>query len=50
VPTEQAPALVEAIANRQTFEKLASDYVGLTVEHTRQGTAKKTPNPSSGSS
>ena len=41
VPTEQAPALAEAIANRQTFEKLASDYVGLTVEHTRQGDAKK---------
>ena len=41
VPTEQAPALAEAIANRQTFEKLALDYVGLTVEHTRQGDAKK---------
>ena len=41
VPTEQAPALAKAIANRQTFEKLAGDYIGLTVEHTRQGDAKK---------
>ena len=41
VPTEQAPALANAIDNRHTFEKLASDYVGLTVEHTRQGDAKK---------
>ena len=41
VPADQAPALAEAIANRQTFEKLASDYVGLTVEHTRQRGAKK---------
>ncbi len=41
VPTEQAHALANAIANRQTFEKLATDYIGLTVEHTRQGDAKK---------
>jgi len=41
VPAAQAPALGAAIANRQTFEKLASDYIGLTVEHTRQGDAKK---------
>ena len=41
VPTEKAPALADAIANRQTFEKLASDYIGLTVERTRQGSAKK---------
>jgi hypothetical protein len=41
VPAEQAPALANAIANRQTFERLASDYIGLTVEHTRQGDAKK---------
>jgi hypothetical protein len=41
VPTEQAPALANAIAHRQTFERLASDYIGLTVEHTRQGDAKK---------
>ena len=41
VPTEQAPALAKAIAHRQTFERLASDYIGLTVKHTRQGDAKK---------
>ena len=41
VPAEQALALTNAIANRQTFERLASDYIGLTVEHTRQGDAKK---------
>lgn len=41
VPTEQAPALARAIANRQTFERLASDYIGLTVEQTRHGDAKK---------
>ena len=41
VPAEQAPALAQAIANRQTFEKLASNFVGLTVEHTREGGAKK---------
>lgn len=41
VPTEQAPALANAIANRQTLERLASDYIGLTVEHTRPGDAKK---------
>jgi hypothetical protein len=41
VPTEQTSALANAIANRQTFERLASDYIGLTVEHTRQGDAKK---------
>src|SRR6266852_5598549 len=46
VPAEQAPALAQAIVNRQTFEKLASDFVGLTVEHTREGGAKKTPHPS----
>src|SRR5258708_15209750 len=41
VPTEQAHALANAIANRQTFEKLATDYIGLTVEHARQGDVKK---------
>ena len=41
VPAEQAPALGAAIAHRQTFEELAADYIGLTVEHTRQGDAKK---------
>jgi hypothetical protein len=43
VPTEQALALANAINNRQTFEKLATDYIGLTVEHTRPGDAKKNP-------
>lgn len=41
VAAEQAPALAEAIANRQSFEELASDYIGLTVEHTRERGAKK---------
>ena len=49
VPAEQASALANAIDNRQTFEKLASDYIGLTVAHTRQGDAKKN-GPSSSSS
>jgi hypothetical protein len=44
VPAEQAAALAEAIANRQTFERLARDYIGLTVEHTRHGDAKKNSN------
>lgn len=31
-----APALAAAIANRQKFEALASDFIALTVAHTRQ--------------
>lgn len=41
VPAEQAPALAEAIANRQTLERPASDYVGFTVEHTRPREARR---------
>lgn len=44
VRAEQAPALAEAIANRQTFERLARDYIGLTVDHTRHQGAKKNSN------
>jgi hypothetical protein len=33
---EEAPALERAIANRQRFEALAQEYVGLTVQWTRQ--------------
>ncbi len=41
VPAEQAPALATAIANRQAFEKLAGDFVALTVAYTRRADAKK---------
>ena len=54
VPADEAPALKEAIANRQKFEALAEDFIELTVEMTRKqvsGEAQKktssTPLPSS---
>lgn len=31
-----APALAEAIANRQQFEALAAEFIAVTVAHTRQ--------------
>lgn len=47
----EAPALNDAIANRQKFEALASDFVALTVAHTRQsqfpGSLKKKMLPAS---
>ena len=36
IAPEDAPALDDAIANRQKFEALASDFIELTVAHTRQ--------------
>ena len=36
VPAEEAPALKEAIANRQKFASLAEEFVELTVETTRK--------------
>lgn len=36
IAPEDAPALGDAIANRQKFEALASDFIELTVAHTRQ--------------
>jgi hypothetical protein len=45
VPTTQAPALATAIAGRQQFEKLAQEFVAVTVAQTRQPLtpAKKKP-------
>jgi uncharacterized protein DUF6788 len=36
VPPQEASALEAAIANRQRFESLATQFVDLTVSHTRQ--------------
>lgn len=36
IAAEDAPALAQAIANRQKFEALATDFIELTVAHTRQ--------------
>jgi hypothetical protein len=36
ISAEEAPGLQAAIANRQRFEALASQFVDLTVAHTRQ--------------
>ena len=36
IAAEDAPALAEAIANRQQFESLSARFVELTVAHTRQ--------------
>lgn len=36
VPTEQAPALQEAIDGFQRFRELTDEYARLTIEHTRQ--------------
>jgi hypothetical protein len=36
IAAQDAPALAQAIANRQTFESLATDFIELTVTHTRQ--------------
>jgi hypothetical protein len=35
VPAEEAPALKEAVANRQKFEALAEEFIELTVDTTR---------------
>lgn len=49
VPAEEAPALESAIANRQRFEELATEFIALTVQLTRQnqsgGAQKKTRAP-----
>ena len=39
VPTEEAPALKEAITNRQKFEALAEEFIEMTVEMTRKQTS-----------
>lgn len=36
ISPEDAPNLAAAIANRQKFEALASEFIELTVAHTRQ--------------
>ena len=36
IAPEDAPAFEDAIANRQKFEALATDFIELTVAHTRQ--------------
>lgn len=36
IPTAQAPALATAIAGRQQFEKLAQEFVAVTVAETRR--------------
>jgi len=36
LPAQEAPALRDAIANRQRFEELARDFIGLTVQLTRR--------------
>lgn len=45
VPATQAPTLATAIAGRQQFEKLAQEFVAVTVAQTRQPLtpAKKKP-------
>lgn len=50
VPPEEASALEAAIANRQRFESLATQFVALTGSRTRQSPPapslkKKTPRP-----
>lgn len=35
VPSDEAPGLEAAIANRQKFEALANEFIGLTVQLTR---------------
>ena len=49
VPPEEAPALEAAIANRQKFEALASQFINATVSHTRQDqdALKKRASPAS---
>ena len=39
VPTDEVPALQEALANHQRFQELAEQFVTLTVAHTRQAAA-----------
>jgi hypothetical protein len=36
IPAQDAPALQDAIANRQRFEQLARDFIDLTVQLTRR--------------
>ena len=46
VPAKEAPALETAIANRQKFEALATEFIDVTVSGTRQSQAaavKKRP-------
>jgi len=47
IPAEEAPILETAIANRQKFEALATQFIDVTVSHTRQSQSvaavKKTP-------
>jgi hypothetical protein len=49
VPSEEAPALETAIANRQRFEQLATEFIAITVQLTRQNQSghaqKKTLRP-----
>jgi hypothetical protein len=52
VPAQEAPALEQAIANRQKFEQLAQQFAQVTVQHTRQALgleAQKKSTPFSGS-
>ena len=39
VPAQEAPALEAAIANRQKFEALATEFIDVTVSGTRQSQA-----------
>jgi DNA-binding transcriptional regulator YdaS (Cro superfamily) len=39
VPPDKAPALAQAIAGRQQFEKLAQDFIDTTVAMTREQTS-----------
>ena len=38
IPAAAAPALAQAVANRQRAETLAAEYIALTVQQTRQRT------------
>jgi hypothetical protein len=40
VPTAEAPRLQQAITNRQAAEKLATQFIALTVQATRQAWAQ----------
>jgi hypothetical protein len=44
VPTDEVPAVQEALANQQRFQQLAEQFVSLTVAHTRQDAADRKRN------
>lgn len=50
VPSDEVPALQQALAGHERFQRLAKDFVELTVAHTRaepEADAKKKPRKSS---